>query len=135
MENDKKMEQLLVSSIQAAQKMLDEYQMIIPFGVKAFLKNEDVKMQCFQEKFPKADWQELINLTATELKKAVKTEELFATTVITELESEGEKGVGIQIETIESAVLFVYPYEKKDDKWLIDEPIQLDVLTAPKIFH
>ncbi|MCK4711201.1 MAG: hypothetical protein KAU21_21500, partial [Gammaproteobacteria bacterium] len=77
-----------------------------------------------------AGWQEQIEAVVAELKEHVANENISATVLVTELAAEGEKGIGMQIETVMSSVLFVYPYEKKDDEWFFDEPIQTDQLLA-----
>jgi len=69
-------------------------------------------------------------MVVAELKEFVLNEEISATVLVTELESEGEKAIGLQVETDLSQVLFVYPYRKKDDDWVIDEPIQTEQLLA-----
>ena len=57
-------------------------------------------------------------------------ENVFATALVTELESDGESGIGLQIETLDSSVLFVYPFKKETDEWVIDEPVQTDQLLS-----
>ncbi|MBT4837572.1 MAG: hypothetical protein HON94_09535 [Methylococcales bacterium] len=134
MDDQKKLEKLTVFCIETAQKMLDEYQSIIPFGAHAYSDKNDIIMKCHQEKYSKDEWQNLIDHTADELRILVKNENIFATVIVTLLESESEKGVGLQIETAQSAALFVYPCKKEEDKWVIDEPEQLEMLIAANVF-
>ena len=122
-EDQKKLERLVLFSIQVAQEMLDEYEAVIPFGVRAFDDSDEVKMQCFQEEHPKANWDELIKTTASELKKSVSEDDIFATAIVLSVESEDAIGIGLQIDTGKGPALFVYPYHKDEDKWVIDEPI------------
>ena len=124
----------MLFSIEVAQEMLDEYEAVIPFGVRAFADSDDVKMQCFQEEQPKANWDELIKTTASELKKSVSEDDIFATAIVLSVESDDAIGVGLQIDTRKGPALFVYPYHKDEDKWVIDEPMQAEMLIAPRVF-
>lgn len=63
-----------------------------------------------------------------ELKGFVENENIFATALVTELESGGESGIGLQVETEMSSVLFVYPFKQEGEEWVIDEPVQTDQL-------
>lgn len=134
MDNKKTIERLVLASIDAAQRMLEEQNQVIPFGVLAYAETEDITMKCVSEKYPDADWQELIDATATALKQCVKIENIAATAIVTSLESDSDFGVGIQVETPISAVLFIYPYVKNSNGWVINEPEQADILIAPRVF-
>lgn len=128
MDQQKQLETMVLACIDTAKAMLEKYTMVIPFGLRAFNDSEDMKMSCPAEKNPEAGWQQQIDTVVAELKEHVANENVSATVLVTELASEDEKGIGLQIETAMSSVLFVYPYEKKDDEWVIDEPIQTDQL-------
>ena len=132
--DQKKLESMILFSIQVAQEMLDEYETVIPFGIRAFADSDEIKMQCFQEKHPKGNWDELIKTTVNELKKSVEQDDIFATAVVLSVESEDAIGVGLQIDTRKGPALFVYPYHKDEDKWIIDEPSQAEMLIAPRVF-
>jgi hypothetical protein len=86
-EDQKKLESMVLFSIQVAQEMLDEYETVIPFGIRAFADSDEIKMQCFQEEHPKANWDELIKTTVDELKKSIVQEKIFATAVVLSVES------------------------------------------------
>ena len=43
-------------------------------------------------------------------------------------------GVGLQTDTRKGPALFVYPYHQEEDKWVIDEPSQAEMLIAPRVF-
>ena len=133
-EDQKKLERMVVFSIEVAQEMLNEYETVIPFGIHAFADSDEIKMKCFQEEHPKANWNELIKTTVDALKKSVEEDEIFATAVVLSVESEDTMGVGLQIDTRKGPALFVYPYHKDDDKWIIDEPSQAEMLIAPRVF-
>jgi len=128
MNKEKRIEQLVTVSLNTAKNMLDEYQLVIPFGTRVFCDNEDVKMICPADKHRDADWNEQIDLVAKELRDHIKTENVYATALVTSLEAESEMGIGLQVETELSSVLFVYPYTKKENEWIIDEPIQTEQL-------
>ena len=133
-DEQKKLEQMVIFSIEVAQEMLNEYEAVIPFGVRAFADSDEIKMKCFHEEHPKANWGELIETTVNELKKSIAEEEIFATAVVLSVESEDAIGVGLQIDTRKGPALFVYPYRKEEDKWVIDEPAQAVMLIAPIVF-
>ena len=128
MDQQKQLEQMVLACIDTAKAMLKEYQLVIPFGLRAFNDTEDMKMSCPAEKNPDAGWEEQIEMVVSELKEHVANENISATILVTELAAEDETGIGLQIETMMSSVLFVYPYKKVDDEWVIDEPIQTDQL-------
>lgn len=130
LDQNKKLENMVLTCIDTAKAMLVEYKLIVPFGVRASNANEDLKMNCPGDKLPEADWNEQLDMVVTELKGFVSNEDIFATAVVTELESEGESAIGLQIETELSSVLFVYPFILKDDEWVISEPIETDQLLS-----
>lgn len=130
MEDDKKIEQMVLTCIDTAKAMLDEYELVVPFGIRAYEDSDDLKMNCPSDKNSQADWSEQIGMVVSELKAFVSEEHIFATTLVTELESDGEKGLGLQIESALSSVLFVYPFRKVNDEWVVDEPVQTDQLLA-----
>lgn len=133
MDEQKKIEQLVLLCIDTAKEMLKEYKVIIPFGIRAFNDSEDMKMNCPSDKIPEDDYSKQIDNVVRELKVFVAHENVFATAFVIELEAGGQSGIGLQIETSQSSVLFVYPYRKKDDDWEIDEPIQTEQLME-KVF-
>lgn len=130
LDQQKQLENMVLACIDTAKAMLKEYQLVIPFGLRAFSDTEDMKMSCPAEKNPDAGWEEQIEMVVSELKEHVANENISATVLVTELAAEDETGIGMQIETMMSSVLFVYPYKKVDDEWVIDEPIQTDQLLA-----
>lgn len=133
MDQEKLMENLVVTCLDTAKAMLDEYKMVIPFGIRAFKEGDDLKMNCPGDKNPEANFDKQIEMVVDELKIFVQNEQIFATALVTELENGNEKAIGLQIETAQSPVLFVYPFyrskeHKEGEKWIIDEPIQTDQL-------
>jgi|LGVF01.1.fsa_nt_gb hypothetical protein len=130
MDQQKQLEQLILVSIDAAKAMLDEYGLVLPFGARAFNNSEDIKMHCPGADDMQADWNDQINMVIDELKKYIASEDIFATALVTSLESEDGSGIGLQVETNNSSALFVYPYNKKDGEWVIEEPVETDQLLA-----
>ena len=130
MDKQKQLEQLVLLCVDTAHEMLKEYKMIIPFGIRSFNDSEDMKMNCPADRLSESDHSRQINEVVSELKEFVANENVFATGIVMRLESDSGSGIGLQIETIQSAVLFVYPYKQEGDEWLIDEPIQTDQLMA-----
>ena len=128
MDNNKKIEQMVLTCIDTAKAMLDEYEIVIPFGIRCYIDSEDMKMNCPGASKPDTDWNKQIDMVVNELKAFVSDEAVFATALVTELQSDESTGLGLQIETQLSSVLFVYPFKKVDDDWIIDEPVQTDQL-------
>ena len=128
MDQEKLMENLVVTCLDTAKAMLDEYKMVIPFGIRAFKEGDNLKMNCPGDKNPEAKFDKQIEMVVDELKIFVQNEQIFATALVTELESGEEKAIGLQIETEQSPILFVYPFHKKNEQWIIDEPVQTDQL-------
>ena len=133
MDQQKQIEQLVLLCIDTAKEMLKEYKLIIPFGIRCFNDSEDMKMNCPGDKIPESDYSRQIDNVVSELKEFIANENVFATAYVSALESDDESGIGLQIETAASSVLFVYPYSKKDDDWVIEEPIQTNQLLS-KVF-
>ena len=130
MDNDKKLENMVLTCIDTAKAMLSEYELIIPFGIRSFTETEDLKMNCPGDENTNSDWEEQILMVVTELKQFVSTENIFSTALVTELESEGQSAIGIQIENEMSSVLFVYPFKLQDSDWVVSEPIETDQLLS-----
>lgn len=125
---NQQLEKLVLASLDTAKAMLQEYQMVIPFGIRALADSDDLTMNCPAEKNPQADWQQQLEMVVEELKATIEAENVTIAALVTELESEGESGIGLQIETESSAVLFVYPFQQQGKDWVIDEPVQTDQL-------
>lgn len=133
MDQQQQIEQMVLTCIDTAKAMLNEYKLVIPFGIRCFKDSEDMKMNCPSDENPDADWDEQIKQVVAELKEFVKHENISATALVTELQAGDESGIGLQVETELSSVLFVFPYRKVDSKeepWQIDEPIQTEQLLA-----
>ena len=130
MDEQKQIEQLVLTCIDTAKEMLKEYKIIIPFGIRSFNNSEDMKMNCPAENMSKGNNLEVVDKVVSELKNFIATEDVFATVLVTELESGDDLAIGLQIETAQTAVLFVYPYSQKEGEWVIDEPIQTGQLLA-----
>ncbi|VAX12032.1 hypothetical protein MNBD_GAMMA24-792 [hydrothermal vent metagenome] len=128
MNTEKLIEQLVLVSLDTAKGMLDEYQLVIPFGIRVFSDSDDVKMNCPADQHREADWNEQIDLVVAELRDYVKAENVYATALVTSLEAESEMGIGLQVETEASSALFIYPYSQKEGEWVIAEPIQTEQL-------
>jgi len=128
MDQKKQLEQMVLACIDTAKAMLDEYKIVIPFGLRAFNDTEDMKINCPAEKNPTADWEEQIEAVVSELRQYVVDENVAATVLVTALSAGDEDGIGLQIETEMSSVSFVYPYRRENDEWVIDEPIETDQL-------
>jgi len=128
MNEEKLIERLVAVSLDTARAMLDEYKLVIPFGIRVFRDSDDVKMNCPADQNREADWNEQIEMVVTELRGYVKNENVFATALVTSLEAGSEMGIGLQVETELSSVLFIYPYAKKEGGWVIDEPVQTEQL-------
>jgi len=133
-DEQKSLENIVIFSIEVAQKMLNEYGTVVPFGVRAFADSDEVMMRCFQEEQPEASWDELIETTVNKLKESVEEEDIFATAVVLRVESSDTTGIALQIDTRKAPALFVYPYHMQDEQWIIGEPVQADVLLAPRVF-
>lgn len=128
MDQNKQIEQLVLTSIDTAKEMLKEYKAVIPFGIRCFNNSEDMKMNCPADNMSKGSNSELVEKVVAELKSFIGKENIFAAALVTELESDGERGIGLQIETEQTAVLFVYPFRQEEEEWMIDEPIQTEQL-------
>ena len=133
MDEEKKIEQLVLTCIDTAREMLKEYKIIIPFGIRSFNDSDDLKMNCPGDAELKTDTLKQVDNVVSELKVFLQSEDIFATAFVTELEAGEELGIGLQIETALSSVLFVYPYRNKNGEWEIDEPIQTEQLLT-KVF-
>jgi len=128
MNQEKIIEKLVVVCLDTAQAMLEKYEMVIPFGIRAMNDGKDLKMNCPGDKKPKTNFNEQIEMVVDELKAFVENEFSYVIAIVTELEAGDEKAIGLQVETDISSVLCVYPFRKKNEQWIIDNPIQTDQL-------
>jgi len=128
MNQEETIEKLVMVCLDTAQAMLEKYEMVIPFGIRAINDGEDLKMHCPGDKKPEASFNEQIETIVDELKAFVEDKSCYIIAIVTELESGDEKAVGLQVETDLSSVLFIYPFRKKNKQWIIDNPIQTDQL-------
>lgn len=129
--NQQKLENMILTCIDTARAMLDEYNTVIPFGIRTFTDSDDMKMNCPAEKKPEAGWQEQIEAVVDELREFTREEDVESVILVSALASGEDNGIGLQVENSESAVLFVYPYRRENDQWIIDEPEQSDQLLVP----
>lgn len=135
MSDEKAIERLAMTALDTARAMLDEYGLVIPFGIRVFHDSEDVKMNCPADQHREADWQEQIDMVAEELRGFIASEQVLATALVTSLQAGEEMGIGLQVETGLSAALFIYPYAQEDGKWNIEqEPVQNEPMLA-RVFH
>ena len=128
--NKEKLEKLTITCIDTAQAMLDEYGVVVPFGIRAFKDSNDLKMNCPAKEIKDADWVQQIDMVVADLKEYLIKENIVATALVTGMESDEGTGLGLQIETEQGAVLFVYPYKMTGGLWKIDEPIQTQQLLS-----
>ncbi len=136
MEDEAILQRLVIASLEAAERMLKEHQTVIPFGVRASADTEDVKISCYHEKLPGADWQELIDHTVGKLKEHVASEDVHSTAIVTTLEADERSAIGIQIETPAGSKLFIYPFFLNGSEGVsIDEPIQSEGQIAGRVFE
>ncbi len=132
MTDEKLMENVVLFGLEAATKMLNEYGSVIPFCVSGNLETEELRMKCYREEFPEDEWHDLILSTAQEIRSAIQIEKISIAALVTTLESKDSTGIGFQVDTPLSSVLFVYPYKKVKGEWKIEEPQKIDsTLTAP----
>jgi len=128
MNQEEIIEKMVSVCLDTAQAMLEKYEMVIPFGIHTINDGEELKMHCPGDKKPEASFNEQIEMVVDELRELVKNEFCYVTAIVTELESDDEKAIGLQVETDLSSVLFIYPFWKKNEHWIIDNPVQTDQL-------
>lgn len=125
---DQQLEQLVLSCLDTAKAMLKEYGLVVPFGMRVYTDSDDQTMNCPADEYKEVEWLQQIEMVVTELRQCLANENISATAVVTGLETDEQKGIGLQIETEQSSVLFVYPYSREADNIEIDEPIQTSQL-------
>lgn len=133
MEQQEQIEQLVLTCIDTARAMLKEYELVVPFGIRGFSDSEDLKMNCPSELDENSDWNEQIIKVVNELKQFLKDENVSICALVTSLQSGDELAIGLQIETELSSALFIYPYRKENEEWVIDEPVKTDQL-LPSVY-
>ncbi len=121
-------EKVILTSIDTAQAMLEDCGFVHPFGIRIFKDSDDIKLNSSDVKGDEQNSSEQLAAVVAKLKDFVATENISITALVTTLESSAGSGVGLQIETRDSSVLFVYPYRQEGKKWIIEEPIKTDQL-------
>ncbi len=130
-EQDKQKEQIekvILTSIDTAKAMLEDCGFVHPFGIRIFEDSDDIKLNSSEIHGDEKNSSEHLSLVVSKLKSFVATENVSITALVTTLESSTGSGVGLQVETKASSVLFVYPYRQEGNEWIIEEPIKTDQL-------
>jgi len=107
--------------------LLEQTDQVLPFAIT--LDPAGKKPQTFYpaDSRPDATWEQLLDAAADWLMASVASGSVAAVAVVTLLNSDDQRsGIGVQIETVHSGMLHVYPLEKGTDGWVLHELVRID---------
>jgi len=119
-------EELLGKALHVAREagllLLRKHDTVLPFGLTLDAAGDNPRTFFPGDQLPRASWDELLDATLGQLERRIASDDVGAIAVVTTLESGGESGLGIQVETRASSVFLVYPYSGTGPNWSLGEP-------------
>jgi hypothetical protein len=119
-------EELLGKALQVAREagllLLRKHGTVLPLGLTLDAAGDNPRTFFPRDQLPRASWDELLDATLGQLERHIDSEDVGAIAVVTTLESGGESGLGIQVETRASSLFLVYPYSGTGRNWSLGEP-------------
>ena len=119
-------EELLGKALHVAREagllLLRKHGTVLPFGLTLDAAGDNPRTFFPRDQLPRASWDELLDATLGQLERRINSDDVGAIAVVTTLESGGESGLGIQVETRASALFLVYPYSGTGRNWSLGEP-------------
>ena len=119
-------EELLGKALHVAREagllLLRKHGSVLPFGLTLDAAGDNPRTFFPRDQLPRASWDELLDATLGQLERRIDSEDVGAIAVVTTLESGGESGLGIQVETRASPLFLVYPYSGTGRNWSLGEP-------------
>jgi hypothetical protein len=119
-------EELLGKALHVAREagllLLRKHGTVLPFGLTLDAAGDNPRTFFPRDQLPRASWDELLDATLGQLERRIGSDDVGAIAVVTTLESGGESGLGIQVETRASSLFLVYPYSGTGRNWSLGEP-------------
>ncbi len=119
-------EELLGKALHVAREagllLLRKHGTVLPFGLTLDAAGDNPRTFFPRDQLPRASWDELLEATLGQLERRIDSDDVGAIAVVTTLESGGESGLGIQVETRASSLFLVYPYSGTGRNWSLGEP-------------
>jgi hypothetical protein len=119
-------EELLGKALHVAREagllLLRKHGTVLPFGLTLDAAGDNPRTFFPRDQLPRASWDELLAATLGQLARRIDSDDVRAIAVVTTLESGGESGLGIQVETRASSLFLVYPYSVTGRDWSLGEP-------------
>jgi hypothetical protein len=119
-------EELLGKALHVAREasllLLRKHGTVLPFGLTLDAAGDNPRTFFPRDQLPRASWDELLDATLGQLERRIDSGDVGAIAVVTTLESGGESGLGIQVETRASSLFLVYPYSGTGRNWSLGEP-------------
>jgi hypothetical protein len=107
---------------EAATKVLNEVGLVLPLGVSLDANGENASTYFPRNDHREANFGALLDLVTTELSRRVASGEAAVVALALTLTGEdGPTAIGIQVESLTSAVALFYPYKKRGKKWTVGE--------------
>jgi hypothetical protein len=113
---------------ESAGLLLREHGTVLPCGLTLDSRGNNVSTYFPRDQRPSAEWNELIEATVDHLTRCIRSTDVGVIVLATELESEGQAGLGVQAETRSASLFLVYPYSGSGRRKKLGEPQQAEGL-------
>jgi hypothetical protein len=134
MNDDELVGKALYVAREAALLLLRKHGTVLPFGLTLDSRGDNVRTYFPRDQLPNAGWDELINATVEYLARCVRSADVGVVVLATQLESEGQAGLGVQAETRSTRLFLLSPYLGTGRAQELGEPQLADGLLVEPFF-
>lgn len=122
MDNGELVGKTLYVASELAELLLQKHGTVLPFALTLDSQGDDVKTYFPRDQMPEAGWDELVDAAVTHLEQCIRSTDVGAIALATELVSGEQAGLGVQVETRSTRLFLVYPYTGKGRSQRLGEP-------------
>ncbi len=126
---------LLEVAQSTAIQILDQIQEVVPHALTVDKEGQVSVPYLPHEHLEGVGWEDLLKRAAEHLREQVAQDAVTAVALGVELENEGERGVGIQVETPNETVFQIFPIVEKDGKHSLGDPLEPDGLLFEDLYQ
>jgi hypothetical protein len=121
-DNDELLEKALYVATEAAKLLLGKHGTVLPFALTLDSQGDNVETYFPADTLPGAEPGELVDVAASHLERCIRSKDVGAIALGTELVSGEQTGLGVQIETRSTSVLIIYPCTGKGRNQQLGKP-------------
>jgi hypothetical protein len=116
-------------------QILDQIQEVVPHALTVDKEGQVSVPYLPHEHLEDVGWQDLLNDAADHIRKLVAQDAVSAVALGVELENEGVRGVGIQVESPNETIFQIFPVVEQDGKHSLGEPLDPDSLLIDDLYQ